>query len=787
MSLVCLLGSNLYAYSGGSGTSSDPFLITTAAELNSIGATPALWASYFKLANNINMSGYTGTSYKIIGSYSQPFTGGFDGSGFVISNLTYTASVDTDCVGMFGYTDHAVIKNVQLVNVSISSILGEDVGGLIAYQNYGTTTNCSVTGAVSGGTAVGGLVGHFYGASPARIMNCYSTASVYATASRAGGLVGYALGPVSSCYSTGNVTANSGTTAFIGGFIGDCHWAAVSNCYATGNVAVSASSWDIGGFVGYLHENESTLTNCYSTGMVTGGAPSGGFLGYYDDLSTLTACFWDTTSSGTTNGVLSDEPDPAGILGRTTTQMKTTSTFTSYGWDFATPVWVMHYEGFTYPVLAWQPSMYGGGDGTSGNPWKIYTKTQLEYLGSHTDDYDNYFILMADIDLGATTYTQPIIAADTDNVTGGHQGFPFKGDFNGNSHVISNITINAPDSDYVGLFGWVYGGAKVRNLAVENVNMTGRLGTGGLIGANSGQVTNCHTSGFVSGSDNYTGGLAGWNGSTITGCYSTCEIDGWYYNGGLAGFNSTNGSISNSYTNSTTNGSSRTGGLVGANEGTVSACYTLGATQGYCSFMPPSFYSNGYYVGGVCGENLGTISNSYARGPARRNGNGRLYTVGGLAGWNNQGKIIRCYSTGAPSGYSSVGGLVGAATTGGIYEDTGNFWDTQTSGTTTSAMGTGRMTAQMKAQATFTAASWDFTTVWAICEAMNYPKLRWQSATPGNFVCPDEVQMEDLAYMARRWLRINCAATSNCEGADLDLSGSVNTADLLILADNWLQ
>ena len=166
MSFVCLSGSNLYAYSGGTGTSGDPFLITTAAELNSIGATPALWASYFKLAANINMSGYTGTSYNIIGNYSQHFTGGFDGNGFVISNLTYTAAVDTDCVGMFGYTDHALIKNVQLVNVSISSVLGEDVGGLIAYQDYGTTTNCSTTGAVSGGTAVGGLVGHYYGATP---------------------------------------------------------------------------------------------------------------------------------------------------------------------------------------------------------------------------------------------------------------------------------------------------------------------------------------------------------------------------------------------------------------------------------------------------------------------------------------------------------------------------------------------------------------------------------------------------------------------------------------------
>ena len=214
-------------------------------------------------------------------------------------------------------------------------------------------------------------------------------------------------------------------------------------------MTASASSWDIGGLVGIM--NESSLTNCYSTGTVSLSGAPGGLVGYNGNLNTYTACFWDTTSSGMTDGVGSDVPDPSGVMGRTTAQMKTTSTFTAYSWDFTTPVWVMHYEGFSYPVLSWQPSVYGGGDGTSAYPWKIYTKAQLEYLGSHTDDYDNYFILMADIDLAATTYTKPIIAADTDNVTGGHQGSAFKGDFNGNGHVIRNITINAPDLRLCGI------------------------------------------------------------------------------------------------------------------------------------------------------------------------------------------------------------------------------------------------------------------------------------------------------------------------------------------------
>ncbi|MEN6307421.1 MAG: GLUG motif-containing protein [Anaerohalosphaeraceae bacterium] len=813
MSFVCLSGSNLYAFSGGTGSSGDPYLVSTAAELNSIGSSTTYWASYFKLIANIDMSGYTGTSYNIIGSTSTHFTGGFNGNGYIISNLTYTGT-GVSYVGMFGYTENAYIQNIQLTNINISSSNGSNIGGLIGYQYYGTTTiNCYTSGSVSGGTAVGGLVGNQYGNSADIITNCYSTASVSGTSSRIGGLVGIASGTVRYSYSTGTVTSNSGTTAYIGGFIGDQYYAIVNECYATGTVNVSSTSWAVGGLTG--NQNYSTMSNCYCTGTVNGGTGNfyvGGLIGWQSESTntncysvgyinssagcglighfysgTITACFWDTTTSLKTDGVGNQDPDPSGAMGRTTAQMKMTSTVTSYCWDFATPVWVMPVEEFSYPLLASQSSDYGGGQGTSTYPWKIYTKAQLEYLGNHTADYDKYFILMADIDLAATTYTKPLIAADTDNVTGGFQGSAFKGNFNGNSHVISNITINAPDIDYVGLFGWVYPGATVRNLGVENVTVTGRLAAGGLAGATSGQLSDCHATGIVTGGDHYTGGLAGWNGSAVTRCYSTCEIEGYYYNGGLAGFNSSTGNISNSFTNSTTNGSSRTGGLVGRNEGTISGCYTLGATRGYCFFMPPSFYSDGYYVGGLCGENLGTISNSYARGVATRNGNGRLYTVGGLVGWNNQGKVIRSYSSGAPSGTSSVGGLVGAVTPGGNYENTGNFWDTDASGTTSSTMGTGKTTAQMKAQATFTAASWDFSTVWAICEGTNYPKLRWQTATPGNFICPDEVRMEDLAYMAKRWLRSNCASTSNCESADLNLSGAVNAADLLIFADNWLQ
>jgi hypothetical protein len=82
------------------------------------------------------------------------------------------------------------------------------------------------------------------------------------------------------------------------------------------------------------------------TGSVTGtGSYVGGLVGYHRD-GTLTSCFWDTQTSGTTIGV--GYGSSAGVIGKTTAQMKTLSTFTDASWDFAS-VWAMPLS--QYPVL----------------------------------------------------------------------------------------------------------------------------------------------------------------------------------------------------------------------------------------------------------------------------------------------------------------------------------------------------------------------------------------------------------------------------------------------------
>jgi hypothetical protein len=137
---------------------------------------------------------------------------------------------------------------------------------------------------------------------------------------------------------------------------------------------------------------------------------------------------------------------------------------------------------------------------------------------------------------------------------------------------------------------------------------------------------------------------------------------------------------------------------------------------------------------------------------------------------------------GRVTGTTDVGGLVGI----NVGQVTGSFWDTQTSGLSTSAGGTGKTTAEMQMISTFTSAGWDFWNIWDICEGTNYPRLVWQIPV-GDFVCPDGITIEDFVFFIEHWRDDNCDLSNDyCQGTDLDFSGTVDEADLEILVDNWL-
>lgn len=70
-----------------------------------------------------------------------------------------------------------------------------------------------------------------------------------------------------------------------------------------------------------------------------------------------------------------------------------------------------------------------------------------------------------------------------------------------------------------------------------NVNITGRLRTGGLVGQNIGTINNSYVKdGTINGDGSYTGGLVGWHEikNTINNSYATVIVVGpGHYKGGI--------------------------------------------------------------------------------------------------------------------------------------------------------------------------------------------------------------------------------------------------------------
>jgi hypothetical protein len=323
---------------------------------------------------------------------------------------------------------------------------------------------------------------------------------------------------------------------------------------------------------------------------------------------------------------------------------------------------------------------YSGGSGTAEEPYRIANKADLLELGGAIADYNKCFILTADINMAGQEFTTAIIAVDS-SIYSGFQGTAFSGAFDGNDHKIMNFTINGGSDYYHGLFGKIDDGGAVKNLNLENCMVSGSYFTGGLVGYNTGSITdccsmgsvygssdvgglvgrneggdisNCYSAGDVNGLNGYcVGGLVGWNeGGDISNCCSTGNVSGLYSRdrvGGLVGHN-INGSITNCYSTGNVFGSNYdTGGLAGTNAGisNINNCYSTGSVN-----VAP----NSHYVGGLVGENSGSISNSYSTGTIISDYNSQ--DIGGLVGCS-YGGINNCYSTGSVMGSQSVGGLVG--------------------------------------------------------------------------------------------------------------------------------
>ncbi len=794
---ICVFGREAEAkYGGGSGEPNDPYLIYTAEQMNEIGADSNNWDKHFKLMAAIDLSSYTGTSFNIIGYNdwrgNKPFRGVFDGNDKTISNFTYN-STGRGYIGLFGYVygENAEIKDLRLMNPDVTAGSQQYVGSVVGLLDSGTITNCYVQGgsisgtgwttgglvgsssgtinnchveniSISGGNDTGGLAGeNFYGT----ITRCYSQANISGSSS-AGGLAGYNLGTITSCYAAASAWGGNGA----GGLVG-FSWGAIADCYAVGGV--SGNDY-VGGLVGY-NNSYAIIGNCYSVGSVTGTTNVGGLVGHNYEGVVINSV-WDVAASGQ---LRSD-----GGTARTTFDMQHPNTFMNLGWDFVGQpdgphdIWAEP-AGGGYMILWWQlsplPALpnFAGGTGELYEPYLISTADELNSIGHNPRLMEAHFKLTNDINL-----------AGTDFFIIGSPLYPYDGVFDGNGKKISDFTYASEDEAYIGLFGYVHGEyAWVKDLGLINPNVdTGTAGyvVGSLIGELGwAVVTNCYVEGGSVSGGSSVGGLVGENyNGLIIDSYTTGSVSGGEDVGGLVGFNDSDTEIYNCYSRSSVTGTGYVGGLVGWNDWSrITNCYSSGSVTGKS------------YVGGLVGWTGGTIANCYATGSIEGD-----EEIGGLVGENGwDGRITYCYSVGSVMGKTDVGGLIGSKTEFGSPTVMYSFWDTETSGQTGSNGGSGKTTAQMQTQSTFTDAGWDFVAesvngpqdIWCICESANYPELAWQFLI-ADFNGNDRVGFADFAIFAERWLGTDSSFFCGDGGTDLTNDGNIDLNDLKELADNWL-
>jgi len=370
-------------------------------------------------------------------------------------------------------------------------------------------------------------------------------------------------------------------------------------------------------------------------------------------------------------------------------------------------------------------------------------------------------------------------------------------------------------SDVGGLVGRNAPGARITDCRADG-GVDGELScVGGLVGFNEGTISRSQATGAITDSEYgmATGGLVGLNEGIIIHCRSTGDITAGDHSlclGALAGTNDPHGTIIDSHATGSVTGEAGTGagGLVGGNSGVIANCYATGSTTGE---------GTTWGSGGIAGHNVGVIACCYATGNVT--GRNAVYMGGGLVGHNDtDGMIIDCYATGNTAGFFAVGGLVGGnesaithcyaigkATASGTNSRTGglcgrsyspgqvvnSYWDTQTSGQSTSAGGTGKTTVQMQTARTFLDGAWDFKYIWDIVERQTYPFLRFNP--PADLNGDGKVDLRDYARFAANWSK-TCGVSTNPKAplpacplvGDLNYDKKADASDLSLMAVQWL-
>jgi hypothetical protein len=346
------------------GTEANPFLISTLANLRWLSETINYWGDlskhyYFRQTADINAYETRiwndGRGFQPIGnadfrewlSGGRPFTGHYNGGGFTIDNLYIfnpISTLDFVNIGLFGSTIHSTIENVRLENIEY--ILTERLPG---------EPSTDAIGAIVGTSGVQMMTGDY-------LINISATGTITVNANTfdisVGGLVGDAWNStIEKCFST--VSINVDDKASVGGLAGSLWASHLKNSYYMGLITHNRLLGS-GGFLG--SSIDSNVSFCYLTSpskLISTDA----FINHIS-AGSVNNCLWDMEMTGIVEIANALTPHPwffdiyptlKDNFGLPTSAMKSPSTFTSTGWDFAKTWAINPNVNNGYPYLVANP------------------------------------------------------------------------------------------------------------------------------------------------------------------------------------------------------------------------------------------------------------------------------------------------------------------------------------------------------------------------------------------------------------------------------------------------
>lgn len=464
-------------------------------------------------------------------------------------------------------------------NVTVSGDVKVAVGGFIGYSTPTTTPvfkDCYVEGTtanavnISGNAEVGGFVAN--GDRSASYTGCRVTKVSVSGVSHLGGFLGY--GQISSGYEVPsiftdchvqNVTVtqnldNAGGSIHTGGFVGYSMQAlSYINCSVTGTTVTSTNAQNVGGFVGCTYYAGSNFQNCTvdNATTVTGHASSvGGFVGW----TFVPDAYKECSSAATVNN---SGDKTGGFVGNATGS----AAFTNCS--------------------------------ASGN-----VTNNSAYTGGFAGYTDNASFLSCHYDIGTVNNTK----SNKNVQVGGFVGCGATATSFNNCYV-SNATVSASYAGRTGGFAGQLGkesagGNNVSTIQchVSGTNVDGAQNTGGFVGVQYENTTQCYVEGgIVTAHNTQVGGFSAFiQNCDVTHCYTTATVAGGSYNdvGGFAG-HLYQGSIQNCFSSGTQNGNGANRAAFVAQcknaTGTISNCIGWHETLPFCGNNDVSaVITNGY-------------------------------------------------------------------------------------------------------------------------------------------------------------------------------------------------